>query len=102
MIALAFANVVLEPHGVAVGEAVALGDADAVAVGEGVGGTVAVGDGDGGTVAVGDGVAQPPPAMSETSSMTKLATALLGPMYSKSRACDAPLAKAVRSMTRSV
>ena len=49
MIAAGFANVVLEPHGVAEGEA--------VAVGLGVGGTVALGDGVAPGVGVGVGVA---------------------------------------------
>jgi UDP-3-O-[3-hydroxymyristoyl] glucosamine N-acyltransferase len=98
VIAAGFANVALEPHGVVVGLAVAVGE------GVGVGGTVAVGVGDGvgGTVAVGDGVAQAPPAIKETSSMTKLPVPLLGPIYSKSSAWDAPLAKAFRLTIRSV
>jgi hypothetical protein len=102
VIAVGFANVMLEPHGVGVGVGVggpSEGVGVAVAVGEGVGDRVAVGDGDGGTV--GDGIAQTPPAMRETSSMTKLLVPLLGPIYSKSRACDAPLAKAFRLTTRS-
>ena len=71
---------VAEGVGVIPGDVLGLGVAvgEAVAVGEGVGGTVAVGEGDGGTVAVGDGgtvavgvgVAQAPPAIKETSSMT--------------------------------
>ena len=108
VIVAGFANVALEPHGVADGEAVAVGlgvggtvaVGEAVAVGLGVGGTVAVGEAV--AVALGVGVAQAPPAISDTSSITKLPVPLLGPIYSKSSAWDAPLAKAFRLMIRSV
>jgi hypothetical protein len=65
-----FANVTFVVQGVPEGVAVAVavgdgvGGTDAVAVGLGVGGTVAVG------VTLGVGVAQEPPAISDTSSMT--------------------------------
>ena len=112
----AFANVVIVGPHVAEGEAVAVGEgvggtvAVAVAVGEGVGGTVAVGvavavavgEGVGGTVAVGDGVAQEPPAINDTSSITKLPVPVVGPIYSNRSAWDAPLAKAFKLIMRSV
>jgi len=72
------------PHGVAVAVAVGV----AVPVGVPVGVAVAVG------VAVGD--PQPPPACSDTSSITKLAVPVVVPMYSNTMTCDPPFANALR------
>jgi predicted NBD/HSP70 family sugar kinase len=111
VIAAGFENVTAVPQGVAEaatdGVAVAPGVGVAVTtgvtLGVGVGGGVALG------VAVTAGVGVTPgvalghaPAIRDTSSMTKLPVPVVGPIYSKRRACAAPLAKAFRLITCSV